>query len=81
LDDRSIVAQWASSKPGCAQTGEPFTHGESPGENFHGPVSATAELPSVTTCAGVAEEACAHPVPCKETDRSPSRKTRRMMRI
>jgi hypothetical protein len=42
-----IDAQCESSNPGCAHNGAPFTHGESPGWNFQGPFSATAEFPSV----------------------------------
>ncbi|MFL6426597.1 MAG: hypothetical protein ACJ71S_00020 [Acidobacteriaceae bacterium] len=48
---RSMVAQLASSKPGCAQSGAPFCHGESPGANFHGPGKVTAELPSMMVSA------------------------------
>src|ERR1700733_396057 len=81
LGVRSITAQLASSKPGLAHTGEPLTQGESPGENFHGPVSATAESPRATTCAGAGGAGCAQPVPCEETDRSPSRKTIQAMRM
>ena len=66
LGVRSIVAQCASSKPGCAHAGEPFTHGESPGANFHGPGSVTAELPSVMVCVGEPACGCA----CAGTNRN-----------
>jgi hypothetical protein len=79
LGVRSIMAQLASSKPGSAHTGESLIQGESPGENFHGPVSATAELPRVTTCAGASAAICA--VQDEQTDNRASSKDKLIARM
>jgi hypothetical protein len=79
LGVRSITAQLSSSKPGSAHTGEPLTQGESPGENFHGPVSATAELPRVTTCAGAPAAICT--VPDAQTDNRTSSEDKLIARM
>jgi hypothetical protein len=44
----------------------------SPVWNFHDPVSATVELPRVTTCAGVTGAPCADTAKDEKTDRRPS---------